>query len=407
MSSVFSPDTPKDLLDCIKMACGQGEKFEIRGQGSKRGWGRPIHNCRILDLGKLSGISLYEPKELVLSAAAGTTMKSIVETLRDNDQYLAFEPPKLSSLYDGSDKCGTLGGVIATNLSGPRRLSAGAARDHLLGFEAVSGAGEYFKSGGRVVKNVTGFDLSKLLAGSFGTLAAMTSITVKVLPRPNKSRTLLVRGLENKAAIKVLSESLSLSLEVSGAAHLPIGISNKSSIPYISSDNSSVTVIRLEGHAPSVEARCKIVKKIWREYGDIEELHTHNTEKFWNEISGIVTFLDQEANKIWRISVPPSQGAELLVKLKEKLKCDAFFDWGGGLIWLSESNETKYSEKIIREAMSEQSGHATLFRASDKDRESFDVFNPQPNALMNITRKIKKNFDPHGVLNPERMYEGV
>ena len=132
MSSVFSPDTPKDLLDCIKMACGQGEKFEIRGQGSKRGWGRPIHNCRILDLGKLS-------------AAAGTTMKSIVETLRDNDQYLAFEPPKLSSLYDGSDKCGTLGGVIATNLSGPRRLSAGAARDHLLGFEAVSGAGEYFK----------------------------------------------------------------------------------------------------------------------------------------------------------------------------------------------------------------------------------------------------------------------
>jgi glycolate oxidase FAD binding subunit len=243
-------------------------------------------------------------------------MKSIVETLRDNDQYLAFEPPKLSSLYDGSDKCGTLGGVIATNLSGPRRLSAGAARDHLLGFEAVSGAGEYFKSGGRVVKNVTGFDLSKLLAGSFGTLAAMTSITVKVLPRPNKSRTLLVRGLENKAAIKVLSESLSLSLEVSGAAHLPIGISNKSSIPYISSDNSSVTVIRLEGHAPSVEARCKIVKKIWREYGDIEELHTHNTEKFWNEISGIVTFLDQEANQIWRISVPPSQGAELLVKIK-------------------------------------------------------------------------------------------
>lgn len=407
MSSVLSPNTPKELLDCIKLACDKGDKFEIRGQGSKRSWGRPVQNCSILDLSKLSGILFYEPRELVLSAIAGTPMKNITETLKDNNQYLAFEPPNLSFLYGEPDNHGTIGGVIATNLSGPRRLSVGAARDHLLGFEAVSGAGEYFKSGGRVVKNVTGFDLSKLLAGSFGTLAAMTSITVKVLPHPNKSRTLLVRGLENKVAINTLCESLSLSLEVSGAAHLPAGIASKSSVPYISSSNSSATVIRLEGHAPSVAARCKIAKEVWRQYGDIEELHTHNTEKLWREISGIVTFLDQETDQIWRISVPPSQGADLLFKLKEKLKFDAFFDWGGGLIWLSESNETKYSERIIRQVMSEQSGHATLFRASNKDRKSFDVFNPQSNALMNITRKIKKNFDPYGVLNPERMYEGV
>jgi glycolate oxidase FAD binding subunit len=360
-----------------------------------------------MDLSNLSGITLYEPDELVLSAAAGTRMQEIYQALEQHNQQLAFEPPDFSPLYGGAKSIGTLGGVIATNLSGPRRLQAGAARDHLLGFEAVSGIGEEFKSGGRVVKNVTGFDLPKLLAGSFGTLAAMVSVTIKVLPRPKKVRTVLVAGLDNEIAIQALSETLQGPFEINGAAHLPNNISVKSSISYVSSAASSVTAVRLEGPLSSVEVRCQKVRDLWESYGEVEELHGFNSSKFWQEIRDVTLLLDNQGDQIWRVSVPPSEAPGVVARIKSQIQCNVYFDWGGGLVWLGIDGESMQAGGVIRGALGPLGGHATLIRGSHKIRISCDVFQPQPPELRRLTKNLKEKFDPDGVLNPGRMYEGI
>ena len=220
---VLTPSDHGEIQAAVAGALADGIPMEVRGHATKRGWGRPVQAEQELDLSGVRGIHLYEPEELVLSAAAGTPISEINEALAARNQHLAFEPPDWAPLYGAAAGEGTFGGVIACNLAGPRRIQAGAARDHLLGFTAVSGRGETFKSGGRVVKNVTGFDLSKLIAGSFGTLAVMSDITVKVLPAPEKVRTVLVFGLSGEDARKAMSAALNSPSDVSGAAHLPAG----------------------------------------------------------------------------------------------------------------------------------------------------------------------------------------
>jgi len=401
------PRNKKEVLDIVCSANSDKKSIEIIGTGSKRNWGRPGRTSELLNLSGLSTITLYEPKELVMTAGAGTLISDIRKILSDNQQHLAFEPPDLSVLYGGRKDTGTLGGIVATNLSGSRRIQSGAVRDYCLGFEAISGRGTEFKSGGRVVKNVTGFDLSKLLTGSFGTLAVMVSVTIKILPKPEKTRTVLVFGLENESGISALSEILNGPHEINAAAHLPADIVKNSTIPLVKSHLLPVTAIRLQGPPTSVEARCQGVRALWQSYGETEELHGHNSAGFWKEISEIGSLLNNQSDQIWKVLVPPSEGAKILETVRRDIKCDAYFDWGGGLIWLAADKSLDGVGSTIRAALRSIGGHATLMRGSSDLRSTTDVFQPQASENERLTKSIKENFDPIGVLNPGRMYEGI
>jgi glycolate oxidase FAD binding subunit len=253
MTDPLTPRTAKDVEDAVQWALARGAALELVGRGTKRAIGRPAQSDLTLDLSGLAGVILYEPEELVLSAQAGTALDEIEALLAERGQHLAFEPIDYGPLLSGAPSRGTIGGVLAANLSGPRRIAAGAARDHFLGFEAVSGRGESFKSGGRVVKNVTGYDVSKLIAGSWGTLAALTTVTIKTLPRPQTQATVAVSGLDDATAVRAMAAAMATSCDVSGAAHLPAAVAARIGLGMAT--GRSLTVLRLEGVAPSVDHR--------------------------------------------------------------------------------------------------------------------------------------------------------
>ena len=247
MTDTLKPRDAKEVEDAVRWALGNDKALELVGQGSKRAIGRPSQTDLTLDLSGLSGVTLYEPEELVLSAKAGTPLAEIETLLDENNQQLAFEPMDYGPLLGGAAGQGTIGGAIAANLSGPRRIKAGAARDHFLGVTAVTGRAETIKSGGRVVKNVTGYDLCKLFAGSWGTLAAMTDITVKVLPKAETEATVLVEGLDDARACAAMAAAMGSACDVSGAAHLPDHVASYfDGLP----KPEAATALRLEGFAP-------------------------------------------------------------------------------------------------------------------------------------------------------------
>jgi glycolate oxidase FAD binding subunit len=402
------PKNADELLDAVKWAVAEASPLEVIGAGSKRALGRPSQADHTLDLSRLSGIGLYEPNELVLGAAAGTPLIEIEKALAEERQMLAFEPPDLGPLLGGEAGKATLGGVVACNLSGPRRIKAGAARDHFLGFEAVSGRGEAFKAGGRVVKNVTGYDLCKLIAGSYGTLAVMSSLTVKVLPAPEKTRTMLIVGLDDAKAVAAMAAGLGSAHEVSGAAHLPAALAARSGVSYLSQAGGAVTALRVEGPGPSVEHRCAALREALGGSGATEELHGHNSSAFWREVRDVSFFAGSDERIVWRISVPPSEGAGVVAAIAQDIgAAEALYDWGGGLIWLAMPLSEEAGAAAVRGAVAASGGHATLFRAPADIRAAVEVFQPQDAALAALTARLKENFDPRGVLNPGRMQAGV
>ncbi len=404
MAEVFKPARPADVAAALAEAKGA---VEVRGSGSKRDLGRPtLEGLTLLDLSGLAGITLYESEELILSARAGTPIHDVRAALAEKNQELAFDPPDYSGLLGGRD-AGTLGGAIACNLSGPRRLKGGAARDHILGFAGVNGRGEEFKSGGRVMKNVTGFDLSKLIAGSYGTLAALTDVTVKVLPRPEKIRTVLVFGLAADSAAGVLRESLGTSHEAAAAAYLPKDIAQTSAVDLVAQAGASVTAIRIEGHGPSAEYRCRALKAALDAHGAPEELHTQKSEIFWREVRDVAAFAADKHSQVWRLSVPPADGARIAAALAARLKGRFFLDWGGGLIWLAFDPLPDAGAEAVRGVLAPDGGHATLIRAAAAVRASVPVFQPPPPALAELSRRIKQGFDPDRRLNPGRMFADV
>ncbi len=380
--------------------------LEIRGGGTKRGLGRPQDSNRVLDLARLAGIELYEPDELVLSAKAATPLREIEARLAEQKQMLAFEPPDYGPIYGLPAGGQTLGGVIACNLAGPRRIKSGAARDHFLGFQAVSGRGEIFKAGGRVMKNVTGYDLPKLLCGSMGTLAVLCEITVKVLPAPEKARTVLVYGLGDDEARDAMAAALNSPHEVSAAAHLPEAVAARSTVGYVRAERQSVTAIRVEGPGPSVDYRCKALREFLGKAGRTEELHSMNAAKLWHEIRDVAALLPDAARDLWKLSVPPSLGAAVMASLAFGHGFDRahyFYDWGGGLIWLAASpGNPEATAAAIRAAIQPSGGHATLIRAPAETRARLAVFQPEPPALAALAQRIKEAFDPKGILNPGR-----
>ena len=406
MGETWKPESDDQVVEAVAWAAAESAPLEVVGRASKRGLGRPVQAAHGLDLSGLAGITLYEPEELVLSARAGTALAEIARALDERGQQLAFEPPDLGPLLGAPANDGTLGGLIACNLAGPRRLKAGAARDHFLGFEAVSGRGERFKSGGRVVKNVTGYDLCKLLAGSYGTLAAMTQVTVKVLPKAEKTRTVLLYGLDDRQAAQAMTRALTSAHEVSGGAHLPTPIAGALAVPYVAEAGGAVTAIRVEGPAPSVEYRAAALRRELADLGQTEELHGRNSGLLWQAVRDVTPFVGRDGTVVWRLSVPPSRGPEVLSRLNGLDGLRHFSDWGGGLIWLALAAADDGHHKAVRGALGDTGGHATLVRAPETLRAAVPVFQPQDPAKAALSQRVKEAFDPQGVLNPRRMAAG-
>jgi glycolate oxidase FAD binding subunit len=412
MTEPLRPETPEQVADVVQTAIVEGRPLELTGAGSKRAFGRPCEADGRLDLSALAGVVLYEPEELVLTAKPGTPLAEIESVLAERRQYLAFEPGDLGALLDSGGRSrsnvrGTLGGAVACNLAGPRRIKAGAARDHVLGFHAVSGRGERFKAGGRVVKNVTGFDLSKLIAGSFGTLAALTELTVRALPAPEETRTVVVLGLDDTKGVRAMTTALSSAFEVSGAAHLPAEIAARSSVGAIVSAGAAATLLRLEGTAPSVSFRAAELGRLLQALGPLMALDMPESIAAWREVRDVAYFVAHPDRQIWRLSVPPAAGAKVVEQILDRLVGHAFYDWGGGLIWLALAASADVGEPVVRGAVRLSRGHATLIRAAAEVRARVSVFQPQPPALAALTQRVKQGFDPGRVLNPGRMYEGV
>jgi glycolate oxidase FAD binding subunit len=339
----------------------------------------------VLDVSGISGIVDYAPEELVVTLRAGTPMREVEALLAQRNQMLAFEPPDLGPLLGRAPGEGTLVGTIMGNFAGPRRLSAGAARDHLLGFSGVNGRGEAFKSGGRVMKNVTGYDLSKLLAGSWGTLAVLDEVSVKVLPAPDQTRTLLLHGLSDEAAVKAMCAAMGSPHEVSGAAHV-----------------GDRTALRIEGVAPSVEARLAGLRDLLAVTGAaMEELATLESRTFWREVRDAAPLGAAADAVVWRISCPPTDGPGVVARIKaQRPAAKAFYDWSGGLIWLALPPSADADQALVRQGLP---GHATLIRAPQEVRAAASVFQPQPPALATLTARVKQSFDPKGLFNPGRM----
>ncbi|MGE0658722.1 MAG: glycolate oxidase subunit GlcE [Reyranellaceae bacterium] len=399
--SSLQPRNAREVTDAVAWALDHETPLEVLGGGSKRGLGRPSRAEHRLDLSGLRGITLYEPEELVLTASPGTPLEEVEAVLAQRRQMLAFEPPALAALYGEGRP--TLGGIVACNLSGPRRISAGAARDHFLGFQATTGRAERIKSGGRVMKNVTGYDLSKLMAGSYGTLGVLDEITLKVLPAPEKTRTVLLPGLDDVAGVAALCKAMGEPVDVSGAAFLPADIAVRSSVDYVRRQGGSVAALRLEGPGPSVEDRCRHLRAAFAGIAS-EELHSANSTAFWREVRELSLLSVGPDRAVWKLSLAPTEAPATLARIRADAgNVEAYYDWSGGLVFVSLDAGDDCGVAIVRGARQEQAGHATLLRAPDAFRAAIPAFHPQPPALAALSARVKEAFDPKGILNPGRM----
>ena len=403
--ATLRPSDARDTAEIVAWAAAEGGALEIVAGGTKRALGRPTKTEHVLDLSRLAGIISYEPAELVLTSRPGVPLGTIVAALAAKGQMLAFEPPDWRALLGASGEQ-TLGGVIACNLAGSRRVRAGSARDFILGFSAVNGFGEAWKAGGKVVKNVTGYDMAKLQAGAYGTLSALTEVTVKVTPKPETACTLLLNGLADDVAISAMAQALNSPFEVSGAAHLPAAAARRSSVGAVSGGTAAATLLRLEGPRPSVAYRADALEA---SIGRGARLDNTETELFWMEVSAVKPLLAPAARVVWRLCPTPSFAASVAQACLAALpSAEVLFDWGGGLVWLSLDQSDAGPDggaACVRGAMRSAGGHATLIAAPEAVRASTPVFEPLDSAVAKLSARVKNSFDPRNVLNPGRMHE--
>jgi glycolate oxidase FAD binding subunit len=401
-----APDTVEELAYLVAEAADTRTPLEVMGHGTKREVGRLVQYGAVLSTESLVGVSLYEPTELVLVALAGTPVAQIEQMLAENDQELPFEPVDLGPVLGFGPGQATIGGVLATNISGSRRILSGSARDHLLGVQAVNGRGETIRSGGRVMKNVTGYDLSRALAGSWGTLAVLTEVAIKVLPAQREVRTLLCFGLADPTGVEALGLALGTPFEVSGTVHVNGELARRFSDEEISRPGQSVTAIRVENFPASARYRASRLKQMLQAYAPALELDTARSRMFWDDVKSLRMF-ERTGRPLWRISMAPTSGPKLVHSLARKIDVRALYDWSGGLIWLDTPLITDAGAVEIRRTLAEFGGHATLIRAEPQARAVIDVFQPLDAPLMALTAALKQAFDPVGILNPGRMYAGI
>jgi glycolate oxidase FAD binding subunit len=407
MGVMLSPANEAELAD---MVASTATPLRVSGGGT-RDIGVPVV-AEPLSTAGLSGISLYDPGALTLVAGAGTPMAEIEAALNAENQRLAFEPSDLRALL-GGDGAPTIGGVVATNASGSRRIAVGACRDHMLGVRFVDGSGTVIKNGGQVMKNVTGYDLVKLLTGSFGTLGVLSEVSLKVLPKPETSTTLILHELALVDSVAAMSKALGSPFEVTGAAMV-----------------NGDTCIRIEGFEDSVQYRADQLTEMLAEYGDITRKDHAASATLWRQITNAEVFKDHAA--VTRVSITPSEAAAFAEAHWQTLGADLMMDWGGGLMWFGVTEahakeaatqggdqtpnplnaglktihgalQHAVSAEIMRHADTTASGHATLIKAPTEVRASMPVFQPEEPGVAALSRGLRSKFDPRGILNPGLM----
>jgi len=404
----FLPRSEDEVSSFILHALETSTPIEVCGQGTKRMIGRPVQAASKIGTQKMTGVTLYEPTELVISARAGTPLHEIETLLDQNDQMLAFEPADLAPLAGKPEADGrpTIGSVFATNGSGSRRVLRGAARDHLLGIRAVNGRGETIKWGGRVMKNVTGVDLARGLAGSWGTLALLTEVTMKVLPKPDDTRTLMLFGLPDEAAIALCCAAMGTPYEVSGAVHLPATMAARLSNEELAGLGRAITALRLENFPESTRVRAEKLQHQVGTFGEVYTLGNEASLEFWRDLRDF-RFLSGSKFPLWRITTAPSRAVAMVNAIRTQLDCQAAYDWSGGLVWLELAPSRDADASDLRRIIADFDAHATLIRAPLSMRSAVDVFHPLPATNMALSQKLKAAFDPAGILNPGRIYPEV
>lgn len=389
MSDTLIPNDEKQLSEIIQKANADKTSLRIEGGGTRQGLGNIVKSNNILSLKKLSGISLYEPGALTLVVKAGTKYKDVEKILKAEGQRLAFEPIDHRKIYSSTGDP-SIGAIVAGNFSGPRRIQSGSCRDALIGVRFVSGTGEIIKNGGRVMKNVTGLDLVKLMAGSFGTLGAISEVAFKSQPVPERQATLEIAGLQTSEAVSLMAKALGSPFEISGAAHLS------------KDKNQARTLLRIEGFDSQVSYRLKKLQETIARAYDCETIAGVKHDKLWRTIRDVEIFAGTK-NPVWKISVKPSDAPIIEAQLKDKTGAKLMFDWGGGLVWAQMPNEDNAHQDAVRHIVRETGGHATLIRASDVIRDKADCFQPQAVGVAKLSSCIKQKFDPAGILNPSLM----
>jgi glycolate oxidase FAD binding subunit len=400
------PGSERELQRVIAEAARAEMPVEIIGAGTKRTVGRPVNSGMVISTAGLNGVTLYEPTELVMGAKTGTPLADIEQRLAENGQMLAFEPIDLGPVLGGAANSGTIGAAFATNFSGSRRVMAGGARDHLLGIEAITGAGQSFRGGGRVMKNVTGYDLCRVVAGSWGTLAVMTNVTFKVLPKPERTGTLVILGLDDTSGVEVLCAALGTPFEVTGAVHLQEPLAARLRHAGLASAGKAVTAVRIETFESSLRYRLDRLKEALRAFGEIQELEDRDALTFWGELRQLSPLQGSTA-PVWRLSTAPRSGPAVVAAITRYMECRAFYDWSGGLVWVEVLDTADAGAADIRRVIAGHGGHATLIRAAPAVRASIDVFQPLEPDLAEITRGIKAVFDPKDILNRGRMLADI
>ena len=400
----FKPSSREEIAEIIKNCYKKNIPLEINGTKSKNKIGRNFQSEKTLDLSGYSGIIEYKPEELYIKVKAGTPLKEILEAIDKNNQQLAFEPIDFGFLFEGKSNGGTIGGVVACNFAGPRRFKVGSARDHVLGFQGINGKGEIIKSGGTVVKNVTGYDLCKLVSGSYGTLTVLTELSIKVLPKSESSKTLIINNPHLKKAMEYLGTALSSSTDPSGGVFYPERFENN----FVFNDlthKGALTAIRIEGPTNSVDQRIsRLVKELSLLENEYSVLDNFQTDLFWSKTRNLEVFSNLK-NNLLRVIVPVSETLNVIQKLK-KYEINYFLDWGGNLIWLELEQISLKILREIKEITKEHSGYFTIIKLEDDLKASADIFTIDP-IKYKISEKIKKSFDPKRIFNPGKMYSGI
>ena len=403
-SSILKPKTENDLQEAIIHCYKKDLPIEIVGAGTKNEIGKKFQSAKTLNMSNLSGIIEYKPEELYITAKAGTPIKIIVDELKKNNQHLAFEPTNFSEIFKKNSNEGTIGGTLSCNFSGSRRFKVGSARDHILGFKGYNGKGEKIKSGGTVVKNVTGYDLSKLVTGSFGTLLALSEITLKVLPLQTDIKTIIVSGLGLEHSLGIMGSAIGSSNDPSGVVFYPENLRNN----FVFNDlthHGSITAIRVEGTKISTEQRINnLIKDLSLLDKNITVLDSTQSEIFWEDTRSLKVFSKNQKN-ILRAVVPSSEASNLINKLKT-FHPNYFIDWGGSLIWLELDYLSNQKIDQIRQRIIEFGGYLTVIKSTENIKSSSEIFTIDP-IKFKISQNIKKSFDPKRIFNPGKMYTGI
>lgn len=390
---MIAPADEAGIAAAIEAAATRREPLTIEGVGSKSGFARPVQTAETISTRNLTGIPLHAPQELIVTARTGTTLADLEAKLAEAGQHLIAEPPHYAFLDAAAQ---TIGGIVATNLSGPRRIAWGAMRDHVLGIRAVTGRAEIIRSGGRVLKNVTGLDLCKLFTGSYGTLGVISEVTLKVLPAPEATGTVVLSGLTAETAVEALSAALGSPFSVTGAAHLP------PEAAAVLGHDRAITIARIEDFADSVRYRLDRLAELWRRFGAVQQLGTEASVALWRAVRNAVPLPVQADDAVWRVSVRPSLGASVLAEAQHA-GLVGYLDWGGGLVFLT-GPATQDAHATVVRAAHRAHGEWWLLRAPDAMRRAPDALPREPEALAAIRRRVVAAFDPAGILNPGRLH---